>query len=150
MALTPVQNLYNAFLALIESDEWDTWEDVSVETDLRQIALSAIPWFKFPRCSLEFDEAGEYFVDENITNTEIQILALFMRFNWLGRVIDTWENLKPMYSERDFSPAKQMSEFRGRQEDALNQAEKLEQIYYRSIKGKPYDYSKLAGGKGKS
>ena len=148
MALSPVQNLYNAFLALIESDEWDVWEETAVETDLQQIALAAIPWFKFPRCSLEWDEEGKFFVDEKITNTEIQIIALFMRFNWLGRVVDTWENLKPMYTERDFSPAKQMSEFRSRQDDALKQAEKLERVYYRSIKGVPFDYTKFAGGKG--
>jgi hypothetical protein len=31
--------------------------------DLKQLALAASPWFKFPRVSLEFDADGEYFVD---------------------------------------------------------------------------------------
>lgn len=146
MALTPVQNLYDAFLALIESDEWDTWEESSVNLDLQQLALSAIPWFKFPRCSLEWDENAEYFIDEKISNTEIQILALFMKDTWYGRVIDSWENIRPYYTERDFSPGKMLGEFRQRQDSISKRAKDLEKIYYRSINGKPFDYKSFAGG----
>ena len=141
----PVQRLYDAFFVLIESDEWDTWTEFEVENDLQQLALAAIPWFKFPRCSLEWDESAEYFIDPRITNTEIQIVALFMKAIWLGRVIDSWENLRPLYTERDFSPAKQLSEFRQRQESIRKQADDLEARYYRSIKGQPFDYTGFAG-----
>ena len=144
--MTPVQDLYDAFLVLIESDEWDQLEENAANIDFQHLAMAAIPWFKFPRCSLEWDENAEYFKDENITNTEIQIIALFMKALWLNRVIDTWENLRPYYTERDFSPAKQLSEFRSRQQDKMKQAKDLEKVYYRSIKGKPYDYTTFAGG----
>ncbi len=144
--MTPVQDLYDAFLVLIESDEWDQLEENVANIDFQHLAMAAIPWFKFPRCSLEWDENAEYFKDENITNTEIQIIALFMKALWLNRVIDTWENLRPYYTERDFSPAKQLSEFRSRQQNQMEQAKDLEKIYYRSIKGKPYDYTTFAGG----
>lgn len=144
--LTPVQRLFDAFLVLIESDEWDTWEEFEVECDLKHLALAAIPWFKFPRCSLEWDENAEFFVDENITNVEIQIVALFMKWLWYGRVVDSWENLRPLYTERDFSPAKQLAEFRQKQESQLAAAKDLEKVYYRSIKGEPYDYTGFAGG----
>lgn len=143
--MTPVQDLYDAFLVLIESDEWDQLEENAANIDFQHLAMAAIPWFKFPRCSLEWDENAEYFKDENITNTEIQIIALFMKALWLNRVIDTWENLRPYYTERDFSPAKQLSEFRSRQQDQMKQAKDLEKVYYRSIKGKPYDYTTFAG-----
>ena len=144
--MTPVQDLYDAFVVLIESDEWDQLEENVANIDFQHLAMAAIPWFKFPRCSLEWDENAEYFKDENITNTEIQIIALFMKALWLNRVIDTWENLRPYYTERDFSPAKQLSEFRSRQQNQMEQAKDLEKIYYRSIKGKPYDYTTFAGG----
>lgn len=144
--MTPVQDLYDAFLVLIESDEWDQLEENVANIDFQHLAMAAIPWFKFPRCSLEWDENAEYFKDENITNTEIQIIALFMKALWLNRVIDTWENLRPYYTERDFSPAKQLSEFRSRQQNQMEQAKDLEKVYYRSIKGKPYDYTTFAGG----
>jgi len=147
MALTPVQDLYDAFFTLIESDEWDTWNCFEVEFDLQQLAKAAIPWFKFPRCSLEWDEDAEFFLDENITNTEIQIIALFMKWCWYGRVIDSWENLRPLYTERDFSPASQLKEFRNKQDSQLKAAKELEKVYYRSIKGTPYDYTGFAGGR---
>ena len=67
MALTPVQSLYDAFLVLIESDEWDALEEFQAQIDFKQLALAAKPWFKFPRCSLEWDANAEYFIDENIT-----------------------------------------------------------------------------------
>lgn len=146
MALTPVQNLYDAFLALIESDEWDALDETQVDIDLRQLALAAMPWFKFPRVSLDWDTEGQFFVDENITNTEIQIVALFMKSLWYDRVVDSWENLRPYYTERDFSPGKMLGEFRGRAQEQLKKAKELEKIYYRSIKGKPFDYKTFAGG----
>lgn len=145
MALTPVQNLYDAFLVLVESDEWDILEEFQAQIDFKHLAMAAIPWFKFPRCSLEWDTNAEFFIDENIGNTEIQILALFMKAQWYDRVVDSWENLRPYYTERDFSPGKMLGEFRGRASEQLKKAKALEAIYYRSIKGKPFDYTKLAG-----
>lgn len=146
MALTPVQALYDAFFVLIETDEWDTWEETAIDNDLEHIAMAAIPWFKFPRCSLEWDTNVEYFLDENITNVEIQVVAQFMKFIWLSRVVDSWENLRPFYTERDFSPAKMLGEFRQKQDSQQKIAQDLERVYYRSIKGVPYDYTKFAGG----
>lgn len=146
MAKTPVQKLYDAFFVLMESDEWEAWDEYQTQIDLQHLAMAAIPWFKFPRCSLEWDESAEYFIDENIGNTEIQIIAAFMKKIWYSRVIDSWENIRPYYTERDFSPAKQMGEFQTRLDKIDNQAKELEKIYYRSIKGKPFDYTKLAGG----
>lgn len=147
MSLTPVQALYDAFFVLLESDEWETWNEDDVISDLEYIAQAAIPWFKFPRCSFEMDQNKEYFVDEAVSNTEIQILALFMKDVWYTRVIDSWENLRPLYTERDFSPAAQLSQFNERQKLTQGRAKELEAIYYRSIKGKPYSFKKLAGGK---
>lgn len=62
--MTPVQDLYDAFLVLIESDEWDQLEENVANIDFQHLAMAAIPWFKFPRCSLEWDENAEYFKDE--------------------------------------------------------------------------------------
>lgn len=146
MALTSVQSLFDAFLALIESDEWEALEEFQAQIDFKQLALAAKPWFKFPRCSLEWDEEGKNFIDENMSNDEIQVLALFMKSLWYDRVVDSWENLRPYYTERDFSPGKMLGEFRGRASEQLKKAKALESVYYRSIKGKPFDYSRLSGG----
>jgi hypothetical protein len=40
-----------------------------------------------------------------LSNFEIQILAGYMKCEWLERTILSWENVKPLYVERDFSQA---------------------------------------------
>jgi hypothetical protein len=104
---------------------------------------NAVTWFKFPRVSLEFDDNG--FVDD-LNNEEIQIIADFMKCEWLNRCIMTWENVKPLYEERDFSQANLLDKLDELQQAQERKARQREANYYRSIKGKPFDFSKLAGG----
>lgn len=141
--MVPVQAVYDAFLAKMLEDEWLNWDEEEIKVDWKELLLGAIPFFKFPRVSLEID--GDYFVDENISNDEIQILANYMKCEWLNRTILTWENVKPLYEERDFSQANLLDKFKDLLEREEYKALKLERIYYRSIKGKPFDYSRLAG-----
>jgi hypothetical protein len=140
--MTPFESIYEAFLAKMLEDEWANWDLEEVERDWFTILQGAIPWFKFPRVSLEYDEDG--FISE-LSNEEIQILANYMKVEWLNRTILTWENIKPLYEERDFSQANLLKEFRNSLESEKKKAKELESIYYRSIKGKPFNYKKLAG-----
>lgn len=102
---TPFDIVYDAFLAKILEDEWVNWDLEEIKADLKSLLDGAIPWFKFPRKSLEvnFNEDGEEFFIEKLDNEEIQILAQYMKCEWLNRTILTWENVKPLYEERDFS-----------------------------------------------
>ena len=81
----------------------------------------------------------------DLNNQEIQILATYMKCEWLNRTILTWENVKPLYEERDFSQANLLDKFNELLAKEEKKALKLESIYYRSIKGKPFKYSRLAG-----
>lgn len=141
--MTPFMKVYEAFLSRILEDEWQQWMMDEAEQDWRQLMESAIPWFKFPRVSLERTEEG--FV-ETLGAEEIQIIADFMKCEWLNRCIMTWENVKPLYEERDFSQANLLDKLKNMLELEQKKASKREAIYYRSIKGKPFDFSKLAGG----
>jgi hypothetical protein len=58
----------------------------------------------------------------------------------------TWENVKPLYEERDFSQANLLDKLDELQQAQERKARQREANYYRSIKGKPFDFSKLAGG----
>ena len=141
--MTPFSKVYDAFLSRILEDEWQNWLIEEAQQDWFQIMSNAITWFKFPRVSLEFDENG--FVDD-LSNEEIQIIADFMKCEWLNRCIMTWENVKPMYEERDFSQANLLDKLKSLQDTQEEKAAKREANYYRSRKGKPFDFSKLAGG----
>ena len=141
--MTPFSEIYSAFLSRILEDEWQQWMMEEAEQDWRQIMENAITWFKFPRISLEHDDDG--FV-ENLSQAEIQIIADFMKVEWLNRCIMTWENIKPLYEERDFSQANLLDKLESALESERSSARERESIYYRSRGGKPFDYSKLAGG----
>jgi hypothetical protein len=139
--MTSFDDIYDAFLGKMTEDEWEAWTEEEMAVDFRNLLEAAIPWFKFPRVSLERTDEG--FVAD-LKNEEIQILASFMKCEWLNRTILSWENVKPLYDERDFSPAKLLNEFRELLVKEETKARKLESLYYRSINGKPYRYDKWA------
>ena len=139
--MTPYTRVYEAFLARILEDEWENWLVDEAMADWKQILDMAIPHFKFPRVSLEQTDEG--FCGE-LGTEEIQILANFMKVEWLNRCIMTWENVKPLYVERDFSQANLLDKLNAMLKNEQANAEKMESIYYRSRKGRPFDFSKLA------
>lgn len=139
--MTSFQTVYDAFLAKMLDDEWSVWEEEDMQEDWKAILQGALPWFKFPRVSLEIED--DQFV-EDLNNEEIQILATYMKCEWLNRTILTWENVKPLYEERDFSQANLLSKFQEMLEQEKKNAARLEAVYYRSIQRKPFDYTRLA------
>jgi hypothetical protein len=139
--MTPYSTIYKAFLARILEDEWEHWLVEEAEADWREIMEMAIPWFKFPRVDLTHDEEG---FSGDLTQAEVQIIANFMKCEWLNRCIMTWENIKPLYTEKDFSHANLLDKLNKTLEFEKDKAQELESIYYRSRKGKPFDFSKLA------
>lgn len=141
--MTPFNKVYTAFLSRILEDEWQQWMLEEAEQDWYQIMVNAITWFKFPRVSLEYNDEG-FFAD--LGQAEIQIIADFMKCEWLNRCIMTWENVKPLYEERDFSQANLLDKLSNMLKEEREKANWRESIYYRSRGGKPFDFSKLAGG----
>ena len=145
--MTSCQVVYDAFLARILEDDWPLWALDDAKQDWRQLLNAAIPWFKFPRVSLNIttDSFGEDSFDGDLGPEEVAIIANFMKCEWLNRSIMTWENVKPLYEERDFSQANLLDKLKKMLEEERMNALWLETVYYRSIKGKPFKYSKLAG-----
>ena len=139
--MTPFDVVYSSFLSKILDDEWEGWDEEDITRDLFSLLQPAIARFKFPRVSLEYDEDG--FV-EDLTNDEVQILATYMKCEWLNRNILTWENVKPLYSERDFSQANLIDKFNKMLVAEQARAKELEGFYYRSVNKKPFDYTRLA------
>ena len=141
--MTSYETVYKAFLAKILEDEWIEWEDEDlIKLDLRSILDGALPWFRFPRISLTCGAEG---FEEDLDNEEIQILASYMKCEWLNRTILTWENVKPLYVERDWSQANLLDKFKQLLKQERYEARLRERMYYRSIKGKPFEYRKMAG-----
>ena len=145
--MTSFQIVYDAFLGKLLEDEWALWDEEDMKEDWKNILKGALPQFKFPRVSLDIEidpESEEEVFSGNLDNEEVQILATYMKCEWLNRTILTWENVKPLYEERDFSQANLIEKFRSMLEAEKKNAEKLEAKYYRSIKRQPFDYTRLA------
>lgn len=141
--MTELQVVYDAFLGKMLEDEWLNWDLEEIEQDWKTLLKAALPWFKFPRVSLDLDENEEYFEDD-LNNEEVQIIATYMKCEWLNRTILTWENVKPLYEERDFSQANLLDKFNDTLAVEKKNAARLEAIYYRSIKRKPFGYRQMA------
>lgn len=139
--MTQLQDVYDAFLVKMLDDEWANWDEEDIQQDWQALLIGAIPWFKFPRVSLEI--SGDNFTAD-LTNEEIQILATYMKCEWLNRTILTWENIKPLYEERDFSQANLLDKFNQTLAAEKKNAARLEAVYYRSVNKRPFDYTQLA------
>ena len=125
-------------------DEWVNWDLEDIQQDWKSLLQGALPWFKFPRVSLDItidDEDGTEKFADDLSNEEIQIIATYMKCEWLNRTILTWENVKPLYEERDFSQANLIDKFNQMLAAEKKNAARLEAVYYRSIKRRPFGYS---------
>lgn len=139
--MTPYSVIYSAFLSKQTDDEWENWTIHEINVDFRQMLEAGLPYFKFPRVSLARDDKG---FKEDLNDQEVQIIACYMKCEWLNRIILSWENVKNLYTERDFSQANLLDKFTAMLKAERKQAEKLEAIYYRSVERKPFRYRELA------
>lgn len=154
--MTSYDVVYSAFLSKVTGDDWEFEYREDIESmiptkddleDLRQILENALPYFKFPRTSLARNDEG---FENDLSPEEISIISEYMKVEWLDRTIHTWENVKVMYDERDWSPANLLKQFISLLDRSEQKALKLERLYSRSITDKdgmrkPFSFSQLAG-----
>lgn len=144
---TPFQAIYDSFLARISSDEWVLPDEMYIaQRDWFEFLKMAIFRFRFPRKSLEYD-AEQMAFNEELDDAEIQMLAIYMKHEWVKRCVASWEEIKMLYSNKDFSQANHLDKLIKLSEQLELECVKSSATYYRSIKGRPYDYTKLAGKK---
>lgn len=145
--------IYDAFLARITADEWTLEEELAiVERDWQELLRIAIFRFKYPRIDLEFEEiepdSNQYQFINDLTNDEIQLLALYMKHEWVKRCIASWENIRQLYADKDFSQANHLDKLNKLEAAIETEVHKAEGIYDRSRSKRPADlFKKLAGKK---
>ena len=154
---TPLQKVYDAFLTRISSDEWILSEELDIaKRDWRMLLDIAIFRFRFPRIALDIVDApeadgelqevlDEYFVN-NITQREIQVLATYMKHEWIRRCIASWEEVKMLYSNKDFSQANHLDKLIKASDQIEKECNKNAATYSRSIDSQPFDFTQFAGG----
>lgn len=145
---TPFLKVYDAFLARITADEWMLEEELAIiERDWQELLKMAIGRFKYPRISLDFEEVTAddsedsecgglklYQFKEDLTNDEIQVLATFMKHEWIKRCVASWDQIGQLYTSKDFSAANHL--------DKLN---KLEAAVRLETQDRVDDYDRSRG-----
>ena len=143
---TPLQDVYDTFLSKIEADDWMLTEEENVVTeDWRMLLNAAIMQFRYPRVSLDYDKESAIFTD-TLGNDEIQILANLMKLEWIRRCISTWDNIRQLYSDKDFSQANFLDKLNKTGEQVRDECRLMLDRYGRSTNYKPSKlFGKLAG-----
>lgn len=147
---TPYQKVYDSFLAKIKEDEWTDLSEIEYYIEDWQALLhSALPFFKFPRFDTTLDDDNQCFANSELSQEEIEILANLMKQEWLDRTINSWDQVKVMYDERDFSPANMVAQLIKLSDATMKKTRMLQKNYSRSIGTngikKPFDYTQFGG-----
>lgn len=145
--MTSLQQVYDCFLSKIEADDWMLTDEISMEVkaDWKMILNAAIMQFRYPHVSLKYDDYSEEF-EEELSNDEIQILAHLMKLEWMRRCLATWDNIRQLYSDKDFSQANFLDKLNKTIVQVQAESRYLLDRYDRSIEYKPNSiFGKLAG-----
>lgn len=159
---TPFLKVYEAFLSKITADEWTVEEDMAiVERDWQQLLDSAVFRFKYPRVSLEKvvlspDELPpntspvfRFGFKGDLGQDEIQLLAIYMKHEWVRRCIASWENIRQLYADKEFSQANHLSQLLKLETQVWNECRNAQDIYDKVRGKKPAKaFKRLAGKKG--
>ena len=145
---TELQEVYDFLLAKTDVKEWAWTEDYELlQEDWKMLLRMAIQNFLFPRISLELeeDEEGNTIFKEKLTDAEMQVLATYMKHEWLKRSITNWKNIEMLYHDKDFKISGKAAH--------LNALINLESVYDEECKKivnkysrRVFDYTNLAGG----
>lgn len=152
---TPFLKVYEAFLARITADEWMVEDDLAiVERDWQQLLDMGIFRFKYPRVSLKKvdiesdDPVFNQGFEDDLNQDEIQLLALYMKHEWVKRCIASWENIRQLYADKDFSQANHINNLIKLEASVAEEVHHAEGVYDRSRNKRPADkFKKLAGKK---
>lgn len=139
--MTDFSKVYNAFLRQITDDMYMELTKEDTMKLLHELLQSAIPWFEFPRKSLEVelledDIEDGYFVND-LNDEEIKILAVYMTVEWIGQQLASIENIRMKYSGADFkltSQANHLAKLQSLQKEYERKGFHLQRLYKRRKK----------------
>ena len=108
---TPFQTIYDAFFSSVTDDMYLEWTQEETYADIKNIFMSALSKFEFPRFKLYDYSAGDPEADPAtvdrfnflLDQEEINIFANLMIIEWIVRQIATCDITRQRYSSKDFA-----------------------------------------------
>lgn len=154
---TSFTTIYEAFFTRVTDDMYLEMTELDTVRDLQDILLCAIPRFEFPRANITDYETGFYdhgtyqgaesnglevpavkwtggYFNSELSNEEINILAVSMMVEWFERQIATTELSREKYSGPDFkftSQANHMAKLKVMMDERKQECFHLQRLYKR-------------------
>jgi len=160
LATTSFITIYDSFWARVTDDMYLEFTEQDTLEMLQDLLLNALPRFEFPRFDIFDYELGSWqgmgtyqgvesdnkevpvtgwvggAFNHNLTDEEINIIALNMVIEWLSQQLDTTENTREKYSGSDFkftSQANHMAKLKVLIDAQKQDSVHLQRIYKRRI-----------------
>lgn len=129
---TPYEKIYNRFAQKITDFNLSEVDDYSLEEMLQGWLNSSI--VRIRRCkhdlSLRNDEAQEF--EENLSDLEIELLAMGMLDAWISQYLNSTENVLQFIGgkeEKFYAQSSHMAEIRSIKDENLREMNKLHNYY---------------------
>jgi len=131
---TTFENIYNRFFSKVTDDMYMELDKAQTDNMLEDLLMSALPWFEFPRIDLYNFNKEDKTYNIELSNEEINIIAVYMLVEWLTQQLATVENVRMKYSGSDFkftSQANHMSKLLALKKDYEREGLHLQRLYKR-------------------
>ena len=131
---TKFETIYNRFFSKVTDDMYMELDKNQTESMVEELHISAIPWFEFPRVDLYNFNKEEKTYNIELSNEEVNIIAVYMLVEWLTQQLVSVENTRMKYSGSDFkftSQANHMSKLLALKKDYEREGFHLQRLYKR-------------------
>ena len=133
---TPIQTIYDSFLAKITDDMYMELTREDTERMLFELFENALPRFEFPRKDIYNYNAESQTYNIELSKEEINIIATYMIDEWIGHQLASVENTRMKYSGTDYkctSQANHMQKLLQLKKDYERLGFHLQRLYKRRL-----------------
>lgn len=93
--------VYTRFYSKITDDMYMELDRVQTDALLEELLINALPWFEFPRVSLQYSTIKHCFRYE-LSDEEVNIIATYMVLGWFDQQLASVEVSRMKFSGSDF------------------------------------------------
>ena len=93
--------IYTRFYSKITDDMYMELDRVQTDALLEELLINALPWFEFPRISLQYSTIKHCFRYE-LSDEEVNIIATYMVLGWFDQQLASVEVSRMKFSGSDF------------------------------------------------
>jgi hypothetical protein len=98
--------IYTRFYSKITDDMYMELDQTQTDALLEELLINALPWFEFPKVSLQYSIVKHCF-RYNLSDEEINIIATYMVLGWFDQQLASVEVSRMKYSGSDFKMTSQ-------------------------------------------